>query len=90
MRGARKSVRDFGIHKGEPIRPLWPFQQVTQLFSFCDLQLAEKRNSLKASSYDKIGIYPWEFMNTLISRTKYNPEIGIFGMDVSIALTRPG
>jgi large subunit ribosomal protein L5 len=22
--------------------------------------------------------------------TKYNPDIGIFGMDVSIALTRPG
>lgn len=46
---------------------------------------------MKASSFDSngnisIGIH--EHID--IPGTKYNPEIGIFGMDVSISLTRPG
>ena len=36
-------------------------------------------------------ISPLAYMNTLTSQvTKYNPDIGIFGMDVNIVLNRPG
>jgi large subunit ribosomal protein L5 len=46
---------------------------------------------VKTSSFDNygntsIGIH--EHID--IPGTKYNPEIGIFGMDVCISLTRPG
>ncbi|HZI70924.1 MAG TPA: 50S ribosomal protein L5, partial [Nitrososphaeraceae archaeon] len=49
------------------------------------------RNILKASSFDSYGNISIGIHEHIdIPGTKYNPEIGIFGMDVSISLTRPG
>jgi large subunit ribosomal protein L5 len=90
VRGAKKTVRDFGIHKGEPIGVVVTLRRDPAI-DFLRRVLAAKRNILKASSFDdygniSIGIH--EHID--IPGTKYNPEIGIFGMDVNIALTRPG
>jgi len=88
--GAKKNVRDFGIHKGEPIGVVVTLRR-DPATDFLRRVIAAKRNVLKASSFDdygniSIGIH--EHID--IPGTKYNPEIGIFGMDVNIALTRPG
>jgi len=53
--------------------------------------IAAKKNVLKASSFDangniSVGIH--EHID--IPGTKYNPDIGIFGMDVNVVLSRPG
>jgi large subunit ribosomal protein L5 len=53
--------------------------------------MVAKRNSLKASSFDNFGNLSMGIHEHIdLPDTKYNPDIGIFGMDVSIALTRPG
>jgi large subunit ribosomal protein L5 len=90
VRGAKKTVRDFGIHKGEPIGVIVTLRRGPAI-DFLKRIIAAKRNILKFSSFDiygniSVGIH--EHID--IPGTKYNPEIGIFGMDVNIALTRPG
>jgi large subunit ribosomal protein L5 len=90
VRGARKSVRDFGIHKGEPIGTMVTLRRELAI-KFLKSVLEAKGNTLKAVSFDEhgnisIGIH--EHID--IPGTRYNPEIGIFGMDVSVVLTRPG
>ncbi len=90
VRGAKKSVRDFGIHKGEPIGTMVTLRR-DDAINFLRRVLEAKKNVLKSSSFDNhgnisIGIH--EHID--IPGTKYNPDIGIFGMDVCTALTRRG
>ena len=50
-----------------------------------------KRNVFKASSFDDYGNISLGIHEHIdIPGTKYNPDIGIFGMDVNIVLNRPG
>jgi large subunit ribosomal protein L5 len=90
VRGAKKTVRDFGIHQGEPIGAMVTMRR-DQATEFLKRVIAAKKNVLKESSFDgfgniSIGIH--EHID--IPGTKYNPEIGIFGMDVNVVLVRPG
>ena len=90
VRGAKKSVRDFGIHKGEPIGAMVTLRRETAL-DFLRRVIAAKRNVLKARSFDNYGNISVGIHEHIdIPGTKYNPEIGIFGMDVSAVLVRPG
>jgi large subunit ribosomal protein L5 len=90
VRGAKKSVRDFGIHKGEPIGALVTLRRQPAI-DFLKRIIAAKRNVLKASSFDNYGNLSVGIHEHIdIPGTKYNPEIGIFGMDVSAVLVRPG
>ncbi|HXG07833.1 MAG TPA: 50S ribosomal protein L5 [Nitrososphaera sp.] len=90
VRGARRTVRDFGIHKGEPIGVVVTLRRDPAI-EFLKRVLAAKRNVLKASSFDDFGNISVGIHEHIdIPGTKYNPEIGIFGMDVSIVLSRPG
>jgi large subunit ribosomal protein L5 len=90
VRGAKKSVRDFGIHKGEPIGAMVTLRRTAAL-DFLKRVIESKRNILKASSFDDFGNISIGIHEHIdIPGTKYNPEIGIFGMDVSAVLVRPG
>jgi large subunit ribosomal protein L5 len=90
VRGAKKSVRDFGIHKGEPIGVVVTLRHEPAI-EFLKRVVAAKNNVLKASSFDNYGNISVGIHEHIdIPGTKYNPEIGIFGMDVSIVLNRPG
>lgn len=90
VRGAKKSVRDFGIHKGEPIGVIVTLRH-EQAIEFLKRVVAGKNNVLKASSFDNYGNISVGIHEHIdIPGTKYNPEIGIFGMDVNIVLNRPG
>ena len=90
VRGAKKTVRDFGIHKGEPIGVVVTLRR-EQAIEFLKRIIAAKRSIFKASSFDEYGNISVGIHEHIdIPGTKYNPEIGIFGMDVNIALTRPG
>lgn len=90
VRGAKKTVRDFGIHKGEPIGAIVTLRREPAL-EFLKRVIAAKRNVLKASSFDNYGNISLGIHEHIdIPGTKYNPEIGIFGMDVNVVLSRPG
>jgi large subunit ribosomal protein L5 len=90
VRGAKKTVRDFGIHKGEPIGAVVTLRREPAI-DFLKRVVAAKRNVLKASSFDNYGNISLGIHEHIdIPGTKYNPEIGIFGMDVNVVLNRPG
>lgn len=90
VRGAKKTVRDFGIHQGEPIGAMVTMRG-DQAIEFLKRVIAAKKNTLKESSFDDFGNISVGIHEHIdIPGTKYNPEIGIFGMDVNIVLVRPG
>jgi large subunit ribosomal protein L5 len=90
VRGAKKTVRDFGIHKGEPIGAIVTMRRGPAI-EFLKRIVAAKKNILKASSFDGFGNISMGIHEHIdIPGTKYNPEIGIFGMDVNVTLSRPG
>ena len=90
VRGAKKTVRDFGIHKGEPIGAVVTLRREPAL-DFLKRIIIAKKNMLKASSFDNYGNISLGIHEHIdIPGTKYNPEIGIFGMDVNVVLVRPG
>ena len=88
--GARDTVRDFGIHKGEPIGAMVTLRR-EKAVEFLKRVMVAKGNSIKASSIDDFGNLSIGIHEHIdLPGTKYDPEIGIFGMDVCLALVRPG
>jgi large subunit ribosomal protein L5 len=88
--GARNTVRDFGIHKGEPIGAVVTLRR-DKAVDFLKRVIAAKGNTIKASSFDDFGNLSIGIHEHIdIPGTRYDPDIGIFGMDVCMALSRPG
>ena len=89
-RGAKKSVRDFGIHKGEPIGAIVTLRRQNALDFLKRIFLA-KSYSFKRTSIDNNGNLSFGIKEHIdIPGITYNPDIGIFGMDVCVSLKRPG
>lgn len=87
---AKSTIRDFGIHKGEPIAVMVTIRRERAVEVLKKL-LPAKNNQIKASSFDNFGNVSFGIKEHIdIPGIKYNPEIGIFGMDVAVALERPG
>jgi large subunit ribosomal protein L5 len=87
---ARDTIRDFGIHKGEPIAVMVTLRKKRAVEVLKKL-LAAKSNQVKASSFDNFGNISFGIREHIdIPGIRYKPEIGIWGMDVAIALERPG
>ena len=86
---AKDNIRDFGIHKGEPIAVMVTLRR--ERIETLKKLLAGKNNQIKESSFDNFGYVSFGIAEHIdIPGIKYNPDIGIFGMDVSIVLERPG
>jgi large subunit ribosomal protein L5 len=89
-RNAKDTIRDFGIHKGEPIGVMVTLRKEKAMEILKKL-LAAKNNQVKGSSFDNFGNISFGIREHIdIPGVKYKPEIGIVGMDVAIALERPG
>ncbi len=90
VRNAKKTIRDFGIHKGEPIAVIATLRKEKGVELLKRL-LAAKNNRLKASSFDGYGNVSFGIKEHIdIPGVKYKPELGIIGMDVCITLERKG
>jgi large subunit ribosomal protein L5 len=88
--GAKNNVRDFGIHKGEPIGAKVTLRN-TYALEFAKRIIQAKNNQLRKSSFDNYGNISIGISEHIdIPGAKYNPDIGIFGMNVCISLSRPG
>ncbi|MDV3277628.1 MAG: 50S ribosomal protein L5 [Nitrososphaerales archaeon] len=90
QRRAKKSVRDFGIHEGEPIGVLVTARgaKTTELITKL---LAARDKKLPGSCFDARGSVSFGIKEHIeIPGIRYDPAIGILGMNVSILLERPG
>jgi large subunit ribosomal protein L5 len=87
---AKRSVRDFGIHIGEPIGVVVTVRGVQTVPLIVKL-LAAREKKLKESSFDSRGSVSFGIREHIeIPGIRYDPAIGILGMNVSILLERPG
>ena len=90
IRRAKKTIKGFGIYRGEPIAVRVTLRR-EKAVEFLRKALAAVNNTLKRSSFDKHGNVSFGIREHLdIPGTKYDPELGVIGMDVSIHITRPG
>ena len=87
---AKATQRDWGVHKGEPIGVAVTIRKQAAIELIKRL-LAAKGNQIKASSFDDFGNVSFGIKEYIdIPGVKYDPNIGILGLDVSIVLARPG
>lgn len=87
---AKRSVRDFGIHKGEPIGVVVTVRGEDAI-PLIEKLLTAREKKLSDSSFDSRGSVSFGIKEHIeIPGIRYDPAIGILGMNVSILLERPG
>jgi len=87
---AEKTIRDFGIREGEAIAVVVTLRKqdaidfLKKIFPVVDNKLARR-------AFDMRGNFSFGLKEHIdIPGVKYDPEIGIFGMDICVTVNRPG
>jgi len=87
---AKKTLPGFGIKKNEPIGAKLTLRGKAAE-DFLAIALKAAGNSLKNGQFDEQGNFSFGLEeHTDFPGMRYNPEIGIFGMDISVAMKRAG
>ena len=89
-RSARDTQRDFGVRKGEPIGVAVTVRG-GQAEALAARLFEAKSNSIAGRSFDDFGNFSFGIREHIdIPGVKYDPSIGIIGLDVCVSLSRPG
>jgi len=87
---SRSTIRDWGIRVNMPIGTRVTLRGEDAV-SFLKKALAIRSNRLAGYSFDPNGNFSFGIPDyTDFEGMRYDPEIGVFGMDVAVALKRPG
>ncbi|EHP69416.1 MAG: 50S ribosomal protein L5 [Metallosphaera yellowstonensis] len=87
---AKKSIKEFDVRKGAPIGVMVTLRG-NMAVEFLKRALVAVNNKIKASSFDDYGNVSFGISeHVVIPGMRYDPEIGIFGLDVAITLERAG
>jgi large subunit ribosomal protein L5 len=87
---AKKSIRDFGIREGESIAVVVTLRG-QEAIDFLKKVFPVVDNKLSKRSFDVRGNFSFGLKEHIeIPGVKYDPEIGIFGMDICVTVNRPG
>ena len=89
-RAARKPHRDWGVRKGEPIGAAVTVRG-NDGKELLKRLLEAKGNRVNGRSFDNTGNLSFGILEHIdIPGIKYDPKIGILGLDVTVRLSRPG
>lgn len=89
-RNAKKSIRDWGIRQGEPIACIVTLRG-QKAIDFLKKVLPVIDNKISKRSFDETGNFAFGLKEHIeIAGVKYDPDVGIFGMDVCVSVNRPG
>ena len=89
-RKAKQTLRDFGIRKGESIACMVTLRKEKAL-EFLKKAFQGVDNKISEKSFDKNGNFSFGIKEHInIPGTRYSPSLGIFGMDISVVVRRPG
>jgi large subunit ribosomal protein L5 len=89
-RPAKKAIRDWGIRKGEPIGAAVTIRG-NDAQELLKRLLEAKGNRIKSRSFDNMGNVSFGILEHIdIPGIKYDPKIGILGLNVTVRLARPG
>jgi large subunit ribosomal protein L5 len=87
---AKKTNREFGIRKGEPIGVKVTLRR-KKAQAFLDRALESAEKTLHERAFDDKGNFAFGVREHIdLPGVKYDPNVGIFGMDVAVTLERPG
>jgi len=87
---SHRAIRDWGVRKSMPIGARVTIRGGAAE-EFLKRALSIRSNKLPAYSFDPRGNFSFGIPDyTDFEGMKYDPEIGVFGMDVSVSLKRPG
>jgi large subunit ribosomal protein L5 len=87
---AKRSIRDWGIHRGEPIACLVTLRNEAAI-DFLKKAFDAIGNRLPRSSFDLNGNFAFGISKHIdLPGVRYNPDLGIVGMDVSVAMGKLG
>ena len=87
---AKQTIRDWGIRQNEPIACAVTLRGVNAA-EFVKRTLDVLGNKLPRSSVDVNGNFSFGITEHIeISGVRYDPALGIFGMDVCVAMEKPG
>jgi len=87
---AKKTIRDFGIREGDPIAAVVTLRK-QKAIDFLKKVMPVVENKISRSSFDKQGNFAFGIKEHIeIAGVKYDPDVGIFGMDVCVSMSRPG
>ena len=90
IRRAKRTIRDFGIRRKEPIACVVTLRG-EKAKDFLKRAFQAIDNKVSKSSFDEYGNLSFGIKEHInIPGTKYNPGLGIIGMDISVVLERPG
>ena len=89
-RNAKEAQREWGVRKGEPIGVAVTIRGDNAVALLKRL-LEAKGNSVNGKSFDNFGNYSFGINEHIdIPDVKYDPQIGILGLGISVTLARPG
>lgn len=90
QRLAKRSIRDWGIHRREPIACLVTLRNEAAI-AFLKQAFDAIGQRLPRSSFDLNGNFAFGLSKHIdLPGVRYDPDLGIVGMDVSVAMGKPG
>jgi len=89
-RNAKETQRDFGVRKGEPIGVAVTIRG-NEGIELLKRLLEAKGDQVNGRAFDDFGNFSFGIKEHIdIPGIKYDPQIGILGLDVAVTLSRPG
>jgi large subunit ribosomal protein L5 len=89
-RQAKQTIRDFGVRMGESIACIVTLRKRDAL-EFLDRVLPVIDKRIPRTSFDHQGNFSFGIKEHIeIQGVRYDPDVGIFGMDVCVSMVRPG
>jgi len=90
FRKAKRTIREFGIRRGENIACVVTLRG-ERAYEFLNKAFEAVEYRIRASSIDRFGNFSFGIEEHIrIPGMKYDPRLGVFGMDVCVSLARPG
>jgi large subunit ribosomal protein L5 len=89
-RKAKTSIRDFGVRKGESIACIATLRE-DDAVDFLKKALPVVDNKIPRKSFDGQGNFSFGLKEHIeLPGVRYDPDVGIFGMDICVSMARPG
>lgn len=90
QRVAKQTIRQWGIRRSEPMACIITLRG-KRADAFLQRAFQAIRNRVNPRSFDKNGNFAFGIKEHIdIPGTRYDPNLGITGMDVNVTLERPG
>ena len=89
-RSAKETQREWGVRQGEPIGVAVTVRG-NDAIELLKRLLEAKGNQINGRSFDNFGNFSFGIKEHIdIPGVKYDPQVGILGLGISVTLTRPG